>query len=70
MRFGLLLVASVVLFAFIGCQSKQSCLQKYHFNSCEEFIQVFAKTKDSDEALKMHSISIECGCKPPKEETK
>jgi hypothetical protein len=70
MRLGLLLVTSAVLLTFIGCQSKQSCLQKYHFNSCEEFLQVFAKTNDSDEALKMHSISIECGCKPPTEETK
>lgn len=63
MKVGLFLI-SMVLILLIGCQSKQSCLQKYHFNSCEEFKQVYTKNKDKDEALKLHSISIECGCKP------
>jgi hypothetical protein len=62
MRFGVILI-SMAIFLLAGCQSKQSCLQKYHFNSCEEFKATFEKTRDNDEALKMHSISIECGCK-------
>lgn len=62
MKLGLIVTCVAMVFA-IGCQSKQSCLQKYHFNSCEEFQKVFSETKDNDEALKLHSISIECGCK-------
>lgn len=62
MRVGLIL-ASLLAFLAVGCQSKEKCLEKYHFKSCEEFKQVYAKTRDKDEALKMHSISIECGCK-------
>ncbi len=62
MKLGLIITCVALVFA-LGCQNKQSCLQKYHFNSCEEFLEVFSKTKDNDEALKLHSISIECGCK-------
>lgn len=67
MRLGFLLVGIFfVMLTGMGCQSKQSCLEKYHFKSCEEFNDVFSKTTDNDEALKMHSISIECGCKQNK----
>jgi hypothetical protein len=65
MKLGLLLV-SMFFVMVMGCQSKQSCLQKYHYNSCEEFNEAFAKNNDNDIALKMHSISIECGCKTTK----
>lgn len=63
MRVGLFLI-STFLIMLIGCQSKQSCLQKYNFNSCEEFKEVYTKNKDKDDALKLHAIMIECGCKP------
>ncbi|NLD95007.1 MAG: hypothetical protein GX639_20320 [Fibrobacter sp.] len=62
MKLGLVVTCVALVFA-LGCQSKQKCLEKYHFSSCEEFQEVFSKTKDNDEALKLHSISIECGCK-------
>lgn len=54
----------VVMIFLVGCASKEDCLKKYHYDSCDEFKTEFAKVKDNDEALKMHSISIECGCKP------
>jgi hypothetical protein len=56
-------VACLAAFLMVGCQSKIDCLKKYNFSSCEEFQEVYKNTKDNDEALKMHSIMIECGCK-------
>lgn len=57
-------IAGLFLIFSIGCQNKEQCLKKYHFDSCDEFKQAYNSVKDNDEALKLHSIAVECGCKP------
>ena len=59
----LALVAAAAILFIIGCGSPEKCLDKYGFNSCDEFRQVMKKNQDRDLAIKYHDVSIECNCK-------
>jgi hypothetical protein len=59
-------VASLFLFFTLGCQSKEACLKKYQYDSVDEFMKAYSTVKDNDEALKLHSIAVKCGCEHEK----
>jgi len=56
------LIACICFFMVVGC-SKENCLKKYHFDSEAEFCKRYQETTDKDEAIKLHDIGKQCGCK-------
>ena len=55
------LVLLAVCALFIGACSKDACLKKFGYSSCDHLKKAL-NLQDSDEALKYHSICKQCGC--------
>lgn len=54
----LVLIAGVMM---LGVCSKESCLKKYGYSSCEHLRKAL-NLQDKDEAIKYNMITKECGC--------
>ena len=55
-------VAALVMVGAAGCQSKQKCLEKEGFKSCDDLRSAMAKAVGNDEAYRFHTIAKKCGC--------
>ncbi len=56
-----LFIASVCAFFIGACGTKEDCLKKYGFKSCDD-LKTGLNLQDKDEAIKYHKIVTDCGC--------